>query len=322
MILPATSSEVHDTAEELVRAGSLPQIPSFFECLTALAFAYFAEAGVEIAVLEVGMGGRLDATNVVRPLLSVITDISLDHMEWLGPTIAEIAREKAGILRPSGTLVTLPQHPEASRVLGEVAAELDVRGVSAVPYMPPMGAQAWPGVPGRDHGISLSNLPRPCSAPTSTATWPWPWLRRSSCAVTTGSPSLPRPSPPAFAAPAGRVGSNVSRPVVSEWILDVAHNPAGAWALRAGLRDALGPDEARPMTLVFACLRDKPLAELAQILFPLFERVIFPRSRVLAPLRSKNCSPPLDPPVPPLSSPVPSQTLSTSVPRHVGKETV
>ncbi len=61
-----------------------------------------------------------------------------------------------------------------------------------------------------------------------------------------------------------------------EWILDVAHNPAGAWALRAGLRDALGPDEARPMTLVFACLRDKPLAELAQILFPLFEQVVFP----------------------------------------------
>jgi hypothetical protein len=61
-----------------------------------------------------------------------------------------------------------------------------------------------------------------------------------------------------------------------EWILDVAHNPAGAWALRAGLRDALGPDEARPMALVFACLRDKPLAELAQILFPLFDEVIFP----------------------------------------------
>jgi folylpolyglutamate synthase/dihydropteroate synthase len=61
-----------------------------------------------------------------------------------------------------------------------------------------------------------------------------------------------------------------------EWILDVAHNPAGAWALRAGLRDALGPDGARPMTLIFACLRDKPLDELAQILFPLFDEVIFP----------------------------------------------
>ena len=79
---------------------------------------------MDIAVLEVGMGGRLDATNVVDPLLSIITDISLDHMEWLGATIAQIAREKAGILRRGGTLITLPQHPEASQVLGEVAVEL------------------------------------------------------------------------------------------------------------------------------------------------------------------------------------------------------
>ena len=115
------------------RTGTLAQMPSFFEMLTALAFLYFAEQGVEIAVLEVGMGGRLDATNIVDPLLSVITDISLDHMEWLGSTIAAIAREKAGILRAGGTLITLPQHPEANQVLGEVATELGVRGVSAVP---------------------------------------------------------------------------------------------------------------------------------------------------------------------------------------------
>ena len=112
---------VSDAGEELVSNGSLPQLPSFFECLTALAFLYFAEAAVDIAVLEVGMGGRLDATNVVEPLLSIITDISLDHMEWLGSTVAQIAREKAGILRRGGTMVTLPQHPEANQVLGEVA---------------------------------------------------------------------------------------------------------------------------------------------------------------------------------------------------------
>ena len=87
-----------------------------------MAFLYFAEASVDIAVLEVGMGGRLDATNIVDPILSIITDISLDHTEWLGPTIAAIAREKAGILRPHGTLITLPQHPEANQVLGEVAS--------------------------------------------------------------------------------------------------------------------------------------------------------------------------------------------------------
>ena len=93
---------VHDAAQRADEGGRLPQLPSFFEFLTALAFLYFAETGVDIAVLEVGLGGRLDATNVVDPLLSVITDISLDHMEWLGSTIAQIAREKAGILRRRG----------------------------------------------------------------------------------------------------------------------------------------------------------------------------------------------------------------------------
>src|SRR5208282_6109371 len=87
-----------------------------------------------------GMGGRLDATNSVDPLLSVITDISLDHTEWLGSTIGAITREKAGILRPGGTLITLPQPPEANQVLDEVAANLHVRAVSAVPYMPSIGA--------------------------------------------------------------------------------------------------------------------------------------------------------------------------------------
>ena len=117
---------VHDTAQQLVLDGTLSHLPSYFELLTTLAFLYFAEptpgsSPVDLAVLEVGMGGRLDATNLVDPVLSVITDISLDHQEWLGNTIAEITREKAGILRPHGTLVTLPQHPEANQALGEVA---------------------------------------------------------------------------------------------------------------------------------------------------------------------------------------------------------
>ena len=83
-----------------------------------MAFEYFASVGVEIAVLEVGMGGRLDATNVVDPLVSVIADISLDHQKYLGNTIAEIAGEKAGIIRANGVVVTLPQHPQANDVIG------------------------------------------------------------------------------------------------------------------------------------------------------------------------------------------------------------
>ncbi len=131
-----------------------------------MAFLHFADAAIDIAVLEVGMGGRLDATNIVDPLLSVITDISLDHTEWLGPTIAAIAREKAGILRPHGTLITLPQHPEANQVLGEVATELDVRGVSAVPYMPRQSARAMRQSPRIDRPIQLA-IPSMSSAHTS-----------------------------------------------------------------------------------------------------------------------------------------------------------
>src|SRR5882757_422231 len=135
--------QVDEAAQRLVEAGDLPHPPSFFEVLTALAFLYFAGSGpgeampVEIAIVEVGLGGRLDATNIVDPLLSIITDIALDHQDYLGNTIAEITREKAGILRPHGTLITLPQHPEANQAIGEAAAALDLHAISAANYTPP-----------------------------------------------------------------------------------------------------------------------------------------------------------------------------------------
>src|SRR5215813_753817 len=133
---------IHDlverTAERLVEDGDLPWHPSFFEMLTAMAFEHFATNQVDIAVLEVGMGGRLDATNVVEPRVSVITDISLDHQRFLGNTIADIAREKAGIIRPEGIVVTLPQMREANDVSGEAVLERDARAVSAAQHVPPV----------------------------------------------------------------------------------------------------------------------------------------------------------------------------------------
>src|SRR5438045_4278197 len=123
---------VERTAERLVEDGELPWHPSFFEMLTAMALEHFATSKVEIAVLEVGMGGRLDATNVVEPRVSVITDISLDHQKYLGNTITEIAREKVGIIRPHGILVTLPQSPEANDVIGNAILEQDACAISAV----------------------------------------------------------------------------------------------------------------------------------------------------------------------------------------------
>jgi dihydrofolate synthase/folylpolyglutamate synthase len=267
---------VHDTAQELVLGGQLPQLPSFFEILTAQALLHFAEAGAEIAVLEVGMGGRLDATNIVDPLLSVVTDISLDHTEWLGSTIAAIAREKAGILRRNGTLITLPQHPEANQVLGEVAAELNVRGVSATGYLPPVAGAAGP------YFVTALGETVAVESPLAGAHQ----HRNVALAIATAV-ELAGKAGIAITAKAIAAGirqtrwpgrlERIERRGV-EWVLDVAHNPAGAWALRAGLNGFL-PEE-KPRALIFSCLRDKAIAEMAQILFPLFEQVI------LAPIHS------------------------------------
>src|ERR1039457_5058080 len=129
---------VDRTAERLVGEVDLPWHPSFFEMLTAMAFEYFARARPDMVVLEVGMGGRLDATNVVEPRLSIIIDIALDHQKYLGETVSAIAREKAGIIRPGGVVVTLPQSPEANDVIGNAILDAGARAVNAVPYVPPV----------------------------------------------------------------------------------------------------------------------------------------------------------------------------------------
>src|SRR5215470_3216561 len=129
---------VEHVAVKLVDNSGLPGHPSFFEMLTAIAFQHFAKEKVDIAVLEVGMGGRLDATNVVEPRVSVITDISLDHQKFLGNTVAEIAGEKAGIMRRRGVVVTLPQSPEANTVIGNAILENDAIAVNAAQYVPPL----------------------------------------------------------------------------------------------------------------------------------------------------------------------------------------
>jgi dihydrofolate synthase/folylpolyglutamate synthase len=271
---------VHDVAEELQVAGRLPQLPSYFEMLTAVAFLYFAETEAAIGVLEVGMGGRLDATNVVDPLFSVITDISLDHMEWLGPTISAIAREKAGIMRPNGTLITLPQHPEANQVLGEVASELNVRGVNAARYVPDSSEAAGA------YTVEALGARMEINSPLKGAHQ----HRNLALAIAAAVELAERhgfPVTPDSIAEGirlthwpGRLERVTSGGV--EWILDVAHNPAGAWALRAGLRSLLGDGSLK--VLVFGCLRDKPINEMAQILFPLFDQVI------LAPIHSSRAA--------------------------------
>src|ERR1700694_5552669 len=105
-------TRIHEVIEELLAEGKLRVHPTYFECVTAVAFEAFARARVEFAVVEVGLGGRLDATNVLVPLISVITRIDFDHENFLGHSLREIAGEKAGILKERVPAVFAPQQPE------------------------------------------------------------------------------------------------------------------------------------------------------------------------------------------------------------------
>jgi dihydrofolate synthase/folylpolyglutamate synthase len=311
---------VHEAAQQLVQQGRLPQPPSFFEILTTISFLCFAEENVDLAVLEVGMGGRLDATNVVDPLLSIITDISLDHTEWLGSTLAAIAREKAGILRQGGTMIRLPQSTEADDVLSEIAKELGVRTINASAFMPSQIEQAYQD---KEPGAPCLGAPGPGSPQTGLRLWGGDpshlgtreritpidsQIENTSAPYTVNAlgASVEVASPltgghqrrnialaiTAVVELACEHGFHITPHQIAEgirqtrwsgrlehverdglhWILDVAHNPAGAWAVRSGLSNVPGGRKAQ--TLVFSCLRDKPIEEMAQILFPLFERVI------------------------------------------------
>jgi dihydrofolate synthase/folylpolyglutamate synthase len=270
--------QVDEAAARLVADGQLPEHSSFFETMTALAFLHFAAEAVDIAVLEVGMGGRLDATNVVEPLISVITDISLDHTEWLGTTIDAIAREKAGILRPNGVMVTLPQHREANEAIGEIAVRLGVRGVNAAEYIPVPGALSEPvrnrypvWVMGAaveiDSPLPGQHQQRNIALAIAAATE----LRNSygynisAADIERGVRDTRWP---------GRLELFAGEGQRADVLLDVAHNPAGVWALRSGVSTILDAQPARPTTLVFGCLRDKAVTEMAQILFPLFDQVV------------------------------------------------
>ncbi|MGD0796669.1 MAG: folylpolyglutamate synthase/dihydrofolate synthase family protein [Acidobacteriaceae bacterium] len=267
---------VDETAQQLVAAGKLPHPPSFFESLTALAFLYFAERRVEVAVLEVGLGGRLDATNIVEPALSVIADIALDHQEYLGDTIAEIAREKAGILRANGTLVTLPQHPEANRAIGEAAVELNVRGVSAAEFVPGRGRRYLAAEGGARSPLRANHYEVLMEGERLAVRSPLAGehQQRNIALAIAAAVELRNHGGYKITNEAIEAGiANTAWPGRLEFLppdllLDVAHNPAGAWTLRAAIAEL--PEE-QPRTLLFSCLRDKDLTEMARILFPLFD---------------------------------------------------
>jgi len=276
---------VERTAERLVNEGELPWHPSFFEMLTAMAFEHFARRKVDVAVLEVGMGGRLDATNVIEPLVSVITDISLDHQKFLGETLPEIAREKAGIIRPGGVAVTLPQQPQANDVIGNTILELGARGVSAVPYVPPLSpASAEYAVPSPTHPESrVSRYPMAVRGKQICVETPLVGrhqLRNVALAIAAaeelhkkGFPVTPESIERGIRQTRwpGRFHVVPATDSMPECVFDVAHNPAGAWALRSTLSAAY---EDRRLIFVFGAMNDKAIAEMTEILFPLAEYVV------------------------------------------------
>ena len=295
---------VDDAAAKLVAEEKLPHPPSFFELLTAVGFCYFAEQRIEIAVLEVGLGGRLDATNIVHPLISVITDIGIDHTEFLGNTLTEIAGEKAGILRENGILVTLSQHPEANAAIGNVAVAKNVRGVDAVRCLPPtrqgtgMREQGTGLLARNEYDLAIDGEVLHVDSPLAGAHQ----QRNIALALAT---ALELRANHGFTISNAAIEEGIRN---TQWpgrlelipnhnghaplLLDVAHNPAGAWTLRAAISQL---PEHLPRTLIFSSLADKPVQEMAQILFPLFDSTSGEPERahdhiVLAPIQNPRAS--------------------------------
>jgi dihydrofolate synthase / folylpolyglutamate synthase len=283
---------VDRTAERLVTEGDLPWHPSFFEMLTAMGFEYFARSRPDMVVLEVGMGGRLDATNVVEPRLSIITDIALDHQKYLGETVAEIAREKAGIIRKGGVVVTLSQLPEANDVIGNAILNAGARSVNAVPYVPPVspGSGQWPATSAQRQRYPLDVMGTEIMVESPLVGRHQ--LRNLALAIAAAVELNDQHSENQGIAQIKITPETIAQGIREthwpgrfqvvpaagdnpEFVFDVAHNPAGAWALRSTLSALYQNSEnAREITLVFGVMRDKAVQEITEILFPIAAHVI------------------------------------------------
>jgi dihydrofolate synthase/folylpolyglutamate synthase len=242
----------------------------------------------------------------------VITDVSLDHQKFLGNTVTEIASEKAGIIRAGGVVVTLPQLPQANDVIGNTILELGAQAVSAVPYVPPVSPaspeyfavqQESESAAERQkttaHGVSrgsagrekdretLSRYPLQVMGKQILVETPLVGrhqLRNVALAIATaevlshqGFAITPETMELGIRETRwpGRFQVIPAENGAPEYVFDVAHNPAGAWALRSTLS---GRYEGRRLTFVFGAMRDKAIGEIAEILFPLAERVIATRA--------------------------------------------
>jgi dihydrofolate synthase/folylpolyglutamate synthase len=281
--LATLAGEVRRAVEDM-RRGGLPS-PTYFEATTALAFLHFRRRAVPLAVLEVGMGGRYDATNVAEPLACAITPIALDHTQYLGETEAEIAWQKAGIVRPAVPLVVASQGPEAGRVIAGAAAAAGAPAIStqACTLDPPGGfsdpATIAIGTPsGHTYRARLSLRGDHQVDNAATAVLLAETLRATG-AVAIDDPSIERGLAaarwpgrlelrPGGAGVCGAAGGQVR----VDLLLDGAHNPAGCRILAAYL--ARHQAARRRRILVFGVMRDKPASEMLAILQGVVDEVI------------------------------------------------
>jgi dihydrofolate synthase / folylpolyglutamate synthase len=287
--LRAAAALVQQAAERLVREGALPNLPTFFECATAIAFELFRRRDVTIGVLEVGLGGRLDATNVVSPIAAVITSIDFDHQAQLGHTLTSIAEEKAGIIKPGIPVVTGPLPEEADRVVSETCRERGARLVRALDRVAidsriedgdTIASLRSPSHDIREIRLALSGRHQTANAAVAMSLLEELATLGFERAADSISDGLTRAQWPA------RLERRTWRGV--EVLLDAAHNPAGARALASYLSEAGGNGPATS-TLVFGAMTDKDLAGILSPLLPLFGRVICttaasPRARTAAEL--------------------------------------
>jgi dihydrofolate synthase/folylpolyglutamate synthase len=235
-----------------------------FEALTAAAYHELARRGVEVAVIEAGLGGRFDATNVIPSKVQVLTSVSLEHTRWLGPTLSDIAREKLAVVHDLGTLVVGPLDAEARAVAEQVAAERHARLVEAgAPDADP--ARAAPrrsDAAGAAFG-ALGRFQRGNFALAAAAAEAFLGRPLEDAAVRAAAAETVVP---------GRLEPVGERPLT---LFDGAHNPSGAHALAASLPDVLG--ERRPRVAVVGVLEDKDAAGMLDTLLPHFDRVVFTR---------------------------------------------
>jgi len=274
-----TLTHIHALIEELLAAGKLRAHPTYFECVTAMAFAHFARERVNFGVFEVGLGGRLDATNILSPLVTIITRIDFDHESFLGHSLREIAAEKAGILKPGVPVVLAEQRQEAREVIVARATELGCPVVEPSEVFQVTQESMEDGcVRARvievDSGAAFEiapNLPGRFQLQNALNAVATARLLRNrgfqiiDDAVMRGIAETVWP---------GRLEKLQSDPAV---YLDGAHNPGAARELAHFLEQNFA---GRKVWLVYAALRDKAVDEVAGLLFPHAAEVIFTTARI------------------------------------------